>query len=409
MFLFALALLILLPVASNATVSRYLGLGGPGTDYIVYDAANPTIYPSLTTKWIKLFGVEYAGEGSAWNETLVYGVWDFNDGKCAIKFILDSSPTATFNVDELFLHPTTDLPLFGGNYHQLNLQWARNLEKMSIGLGLRLEGKAYKTDDLDLSNDPVINDKLEASYSSFGATFGVTALEKKLDAALAVDFAGFSRDVAGVTEAENDGSMAFSVQARYWHKYSDECTLVPHFRFLSKKLGVSFPGETAETYSETTTDFLLGVGHNWRPVENCLMVFELGVQSYGITYKDEYGSESTEETDSRFDIYWRAGGETKITSWLWGRAGAVRQWRGMTDEETQWQNTDVVKTTTSYTATDIYVGGTAHWQRLHMDFIVQPDFLKYGPAFIGGDNPAGSGLTSRLSLRYQLDEGSWTK
>jgi len=399
MFLFALALMILLPVASNATVSRYLGLGGPGTDYIVYDASNPTMYPSLTTKWTKLFGVEYSGIGTAWDHTLVYGVWDFREGKCALKFILDSSPSSTFGVDELFTG--IDDPNFNGNYHQLNVQWGRKMEKFDVGLGLRLEGKGYDSE----GDVPASDDDLKASYSSFGATFGITALEKKLDAALAVDFAGFSRDEAGKTVVENDGSMLFSVQARYWHKYSDQCTLIPHIKFFNKKLGLKYPQSSGDTYSETTTDILLGVGHNWRPVENCLMVFELGIESYGVTDEDKSGGTTMKDTDGRFDIYWRAGGETKITNWLWGRAGAVRQWRGLSMEVDDGTNT--VKTTEGFTATSIYCGGTAHWQRVHLDFLLEPDFFKYGPSFIGGDS--GSGLTSRVSLRYQLDEGDWTK
>jgi hypothetical protein len=400
MFLFALALLILLPVASNATVSRYLGLGGPGTDYIVYDASNPTIYPSLTTKWIKLFGVEYAGEGSAWDHTLVYAVWDFGDGKSAIKFILDSSPSAMFDVTTLgVFDPPANV---GGNFHMLNMQYGRPLsDNLDFGLGLRYEGKSYAQDEI-----PSAQEKLEASYSSFGLTLGITALEKKLDAALAVDFAGFSRDEGPTTTIENDGSMRFSLQGRYWHKYSDVCTLVPHLRFLSQKLGAKMtaPGSTTSvTGSQTTTDMILGLGHNWHPVENCLIVFELGFQAFAI--EDDNGTEKT--TDGRGDLYWRAGGETKINGWLWGRAGAVRQWRGMSEEEVV--NGNTYTTTSGYSETAIYVGGTAHWQRLHLDFLVEPDFFKYGPAFIGGDNPNNAGLTSRLSLRYQLDEGDWTK
>jgi hypothetical protein len=272
-------------------------------------------------------------------------------------------------------------------------------DNLDFGLGLRYEGKSYAQDEI-----PNVQPKVESSYSAFGLTLGITTLEKKLDAALAVDFGGFTRDEGPTTTIENDGSMQFSLQARYWHKYSETNTLVPHFRFVNHKLGATYSSAgstTSVTGSETTTDLMLGLGHNWRPVEFCLIVFEVGFQAVS----DEFDNGTSTETDGRGDIYWRAGGETRINSWLWGRAGAVRQWRGMTDETVV--GTETFETSYGYSTTSIYAGGTVHWKRLHVDFLVEPDFFKYGPAFIGGDNPAGSGLTSRVSLKYELDEAHW--
>ena len=393
LFLFVLAIAILIPAVGNATSSRYMGMGGPGTDFIIYDASNPGIYPSLTPKWPKLLGIEYSGAGSAWDHTLVYAIWDFED-KSAVKFILDSNPTSMFDVTGagVFAAPAN----VGGNFHMLNVVYGRPLgDDLDFGVGLRYEGKSFETD----GGSPATTDDLEASYSSFGLTVGVTALEKNLDAALSVDFAGFSRDVGGETVMENDGSMRFSLQGRYWYHYSETNTLVPHMRFVNHKFGGEYTaaGSTTTTAaSETVTDILIGLGHNWKPVEACLIIFELGFQSYGIEEDD--GTNTT--TDSRGDIYWRAGGETRITGWLNGRLGAVRMWRGMTDETVV--GTDTYETTYGYSTTSIYAGGTFHYRRLFIDFLVEPDFFKFGPAFIGGDNPAGTGLTSKVSMFYNF-------
>lgn len=389
MFLLVLAIAILLPITANATSSRYMGIGGPGTDYIIYDASNPGIYPSLTMKWPKLLGIEYSGVGSAWDHTLAYCVWDFED-ESAVKFVLDSSPTSLFDVSSGGLFDGMDM---NGNFHMLNATYARHMgEDLDIGFGLRYEGKSFTQDEI-----PNVVEKIDASYSSFGLTLGVTALEKNLDAALTFDFASFSRDEGSTTVMENDGSSHIGLQARYWYKYSDVSTLVPHFRFDSKKFGGKYTGvgsTTTTAMSDTYTDIIIGLGHNWKPVEACLIVFELGFESYGV----ECDNGTDTETDTRGDIYWRAGGETRINEWLNGRLGAVRQWRGYTDESVVSGNT--YETTYGYTTTSIYCGGTFHYRRLVIDFLVEPDFLKYGPSFIGGDS--GSGIASKVSMFYNF-------
>jgi len=392
MFLLVLAVAILIPALANASSSRYMGLGGPGTNFIIYDASNPGIYPSLTHKYQKLWGIEYSGAGAAWDHTAVWGVWDF-DEKSALKLILDSSPSSMFDVTGAGLFTGVNAM---GNFHMLNMQYGRPLgDDLDFGFGLRYEGKGYETDAGTSANA----DDVDASYSAFGLSLGITALEKKLDATVAVDFGGFTRDDGGTTTIENDGSMRFSLQGRYWHKYSETSTLIPHVRFANHKLGVTVTpaGTTTSTnMSQTTTDIILGLGHNWRPVENSLIIFELGFQSYGVEEDD--GTNTT--TDSRGDIYWRAGAETVINGWLKGRMGAVRMWRGMTDETLV--GTETFETTYGYSTTSIYCGGTFYYKRLFIDFLVQPDFFKYGPAFIGGDNPTGPGLTSKVSMFYNF-------
>ncbi|MBU0690804.1 hypothetical protein KKH18_03215 [bacterium] len=389
LFLFVLAIAILLPVAVNASSSRYMGIGGPGTDYIIYDASNHGLYPSLTHKYQKLLGIEYSGAGAAWDHTLVYCVWDF-EGKSAVKFILDSSPSSMFDVtsDNLFAGMTQN-----GNFHMLSMVYGRPMgDDFDFGVALRYEGKSFAQDEI-----PSVQSKIDASYSSFGLSLGITALEKNLDATLGVDFAGFSRDEGSTTVLENDGSMRLTLQGRYWYKYSDTNTLVPHLRFVNHKYGAKYGSAgttTTVAASETVTDLILGLGHNWKPVDACLIVFELGFESYGTECDD--GTNTT--TDSRSDIYWRAGGETRINGWLNGRLGAVRQWRGVTEE--MMSGTNTYETTYGYSTTTIYCGGTFYYHRLYIDFLVEPDFLKYGPSFIGGDS--GSGLASKVSMFYNF-------
>jgi hypothetical protein len=395
MFLLALTVAILIPVVSNATVSRYLGVGGAGTQFIIYDASNPGIYPSLTTKWTKLLGAEFGTATGAWDNFLVYSVWDFGEGKSVIKFVLDKTSTSVFDVNSLGVFALPTGGNLGGSFHQLNILYGRPMGDVDVGLGLRFEGKAMESDLLTTATD----DDLTSSYSSFGATFGVTALEKKLDAALAVDFAGFSREMGPTTTVENDGSMQISVLARYWHAYSSTSTLVPHFRFVSHNLGwTTDDGTTTTNLANSWTDIVLGLGHNWRPLPNTLVVFEVGLDLMGMTYDN--GTDET--TDTRTDIYWRAGGETRINSWLWGRMGAVRQWSGNVDETVI--GADTFESTMNYTTTSTYLGATTHWNRLHIDFLVMPDFLRFGPDFIGGGT---NGVTSRLSLKFEFDEANW--
>jgi hypothetical protein len=411
MILLPLAIALLIPTVSNATVGRYMALGGEGTQYIVMDASNPGIFPQLTPNWKKLFGSEFSGGGSSWSQFLVYAVWDFGDEKSAIKIVLDSTPSSLFDVGPsgAGVFRTGDpAGVLSGNYHQLNVTYGRPMgDDMDIGVGIRMEGKSYKTDT---------GAETDASYSSIGLSLGVTALEKKLDAALLFDMPSFTRDgmVSGsnTTMVENDGSSRFGLVARYWHVVNEMYTLVPHFRFMTHKTGATgkdlpnpdgIPGFTAA--SLTTTNFVLGVGNNWRPEENTLIIFEIAVESHSDKYEASTDNASGEEKDSEFNIIWRAGGETRILSWLWGRCGAVRNWEGM--KMTTDDGTTSTETTYGVTRTDIYVGASTHFKRLHMDFVVMPDFFKYGPSFLGGDNGRAGGIASYLSLKFELDEANW--
>jgi opacity protein-like surface antigen len=372
-------LLALIPLTANATITRVIGLGGEGANYIIKDAFNPNIWPQLLREWPNLAGAEFSTDGGPWDFYKAYVNYDFGEDKCVMQIALDKEPGRKYTM------APADLDAVAGTYNRLSVALGRPMGDLLVGVAINYTGKSYKADSISATVPA-----LDISYATYGIRLGATALEKKLDLALGIEIASFSEDVGATTAIESDGSMSMAFAGRYWYTLNDRYALIPNAKFAMMKDAAKM-GDDSQ--SETTTTFGLGIGNNWQPVENMLAIFELGLMSTSDKYESKSGSTSLSNTDSEMDIYWRLGFETKIFGWLDGRFGAQRSWQSMTVE------TLPGKPEIGTTNTATYLGATAHWNRLYLDLLIAEAFMQHGPYFLSG---VGGQTFNRVSLKYDF-------
>jgi hypothetical protein len=374
-------LLALIPLTASATITRVIGLGGEGANYIVKDAFNPNIWPQLLREWPNLAGGEFytPPTGGGWDFQKAYINYDFGEDKCVMQIALDKEPGCKYNMSPDFPDAAE------GPYNRLSVALGRPVGDLLVGVAINYTGKSYKADSIISPATPAY----DISYATYGIRLGATALEKKLDLALGIEIASFSEDEGGTTVLDNDGSMSMAFAGRYWYKLNDRYALIPHATFGMVKDAAKAGGNSA---SDTYTMFGVGIGNNWTPVDNMLAIFTLGIQSVSDKY-EATGSDTY--TNSEMDIFWRLGFESKIFGWLDGRLGAERSWASVTAESLPG------KPEIGTTVTATYLGATAHWNRLHLDLLIAPAFMQHGPFFLSGEE----GQTfERVSLKYDFNE-----
>ncbi|RPH93376.1 hypothetical protein EHM69_10450 [candidate division KSB1 bacterium] len=377
--------LALIPLTANATITRVMGFGGEGAAYIIKDAYTPNIWPQLVANYPSLAGAEFNSAEGTWDFKKAYIDYDFGEDNGVLQLSLDKLTARKYGMDYF-----DEMDALMGNYNRLSAIYGRPMGDMLIGLGLNYAGKSYKSEEYvdGATTIPAV----DASYTTFGLRLGASAIEKQLDLALGFEMASFSDEEGGTVVAENDGSMSVSFAGRFFKKMSDRYALIPNVKVNMMKDGVKGDGWSE---SASTTSFGLGLGNNWTPVENALAIFELGVMSTSNKCEAESGGVSSETTDSKFDIYWRLGFESKIFGWLNGRLGAERSWVSSTLES------ELGKPDIGYSSTSTYLGATMHWNRLFIDVLVAPQFLQAGPYFISGME---CNTFSRVSLFYKFAE-----
>jgi hypothetical protein len=375
-------LLALIPLTANATITRVMGMGGTGAAYIIKDAYTPNIWPQLIRNYASIAGGEFYTATNGWDFQKAYVNYDFGEDKCAFQFSLDKIPGRTYTM------APADLDAVAGTYNRLSFIIGRPMGDLLVGLSFNYTGKSYKADSVSATVPAY-----DISYSTFGGRLGVSALEKKLDVAVGFDFASFSEKEGGKTVLDNDGSMSIGFVGRYWYTANERYALIPNIKFSYVKDAGKADSDNSEAL--TTTMFGVGIGNNWRPVDNLLSIFELGIMSSSTKDELKVSGTSSSTTDSDFDVYWRLGFESKIFGWLDGRFGAERAWRSLSYESMPGKP-DVGTANTS-----TYLGATAHWNRFYLDLLVEPMFLKNGPYFISGQC---TDLFSRVSLWYHFAE-----
>lgn len=371
--------IVILPATSNATITRVIGLGGADANYVLRDAYNSAVWPQLVKHYGMQSGLEvYGSEG--WDVQKAYVNYDFGDESSVLQFALDKLNTRNYGtLADAELSGLDDVP---GGYNKLNITYGRPMgDDMLIGLGLHWAGKSYTT-NADGGN-------FDDSYSEIGLLLGLTAMEEKLDVSLGFRTGGYTVDHGGNTLAEADGASDIMLAGRYWHEASETYTMVPSLA-VNMHTDNTKMGDATGEYSSTM--FRLGVGNNWTPKENLLVISELGLRSMGETMKLGAGEETT---DSQMDIFWRIGVESEIFGWLWGRFGAERDWRGVTTESV------VGQPEWSSSVTNTFVGATTRWNRFQADVLVHPSFFGYGPNFLSGYSDM---IFTKASLKINFDK-----
>ena len=373
--------IVVLPATSHATVTRVIGLGGADANYIVRDAFNSTVWPQLVKHYGMQAGMEVYGSGEyGWDVQKAYVNYDFGSESSVLQFALDKLNTRNYGMlADNELSGLDDVP---GGYNKLNITYGRPMgDDMLIGVGLHWAGKSYKTNEEGGNFDD--------SYSEIGLLLGLTAMEEKLDVSLGFRSGGYTIDHNGATVAEADGASDIMISGRYWHEASETYTMVPSLA-INMHTDNTKMGDDKGEYGSTM--FRLGVGNNWTPKENLLVISELGLRSMGETMTIGEGEETT---DSQTDIFWRIGVESEIFGWLWGRFGAERDWRGVTTESA------VGQPEWSSSVTSTFVGATTRWNRFQADLLVHPSFFGYGPNFLSGYTDM---IFTKASIKINFDK-----
>lgn len=386
--LVAVLLCVLLPFAANATITRVIGLGGENTNYIIKDPSNPQIWPQLIADSPNLAGAEFYTDPAStpvWDFHRAYLNYSFGEGGSVVQIAVDNLPgvRSSFFEAEPYTKANAVGTLAATKASKLSVTWGMPMSAMKIGAALNLSEASTKTKD----DPPVV--KSEQSAMLLGVNFGLSALDNKLDAAVGYETVSFKDVTGATTNVESDGSSAINVSARYWWMYAEKMALVPNFRFSTQKDAAK---NAAGKSSITHTVIKVGAGHNWTPVENALAIFELGVNMHS----EETKTTATVKETYNSLPYWRIGFETRVFGWLDGRLGAQRDWVATTNDDKT-----VGEVATSYSETDLYLGATAHWNRMILDLLVDPNFFHQGPNFISGYN---NNVFARVSLKYDFNK-----
>ncbi|NUO19516.1 hypothetical protein HUU59_08730 [bacterium] len=379
LFVALLLAVVVLPATSNATITRVIGLGGEDANFILRDAYNSSVWPQLVKHYGMQSGMEfYTHDG--WDLQKAYVNYDFGTESSVLQFALDKLNHRNYGM--LAGNELSDLDNVPGGYNKLNITYGRPMgDDMLIGVNLHWAGKSLKTNE--------DGGDFDDSYSEIGLMLGLTAMEEKLDVSLGFRTGGYTVDHGGATLAEADGASDIMLAGRYWHEASETYSIIPSLA-LGMHTDNTKMGDASNEYGVTA--FRLGVGNNWTPKENLLVISELGLRSISETMKPDGGEETS---DSEMDIFWRIGVESEIFPWLWGRFGAERDWVGAT-----WESV-VGQPEWSSSITSTYVGATTRWNRFQADLLVHPSFFGYGPNFVSGYTDM---IFTRASVKINFDK-----
>jgi hypothetical protein len=394
-FVTLLVALALLTTMANATVSRLEGLGAsgdpawwdlPGNIFVLHDAATPAVWPQLIQQYPNLAGGEFHDGTGSWDLERVYVNYSWGDKSTALQFSLDKLYSTRYSS---FPDPLSD----GGVPSRLNVNFGTKLgDAMLLGAGLNYWGDSEK------------DTSFEQKASIIGFKVGLSGVgDNEWDAVLGLEMPGFTDEAGGQVVSENDGSMGFHFAGRWWWHYGDKTALVPNLRVQSLKDAYTIPappGGSVTGASVKYSQIAVGAGHNWWPVENTLVFFDFGLRMFKTTYEFTVppGSPAGDYDVSDNAVpYWRIGFETSVFAWLDGRLGAERDW--VSHKESGNGRPSEYEYGTS--ATETFIGATAHWNRMVLDMVMNPGWFEDGPNFISGGTNT---LLGRLSLKYDFNQ-----
>ncbi|MFH1010483.1 MAG: hypothetical protein V1784_04515, partial [bacterium] len=311
------------------------------------------------------------------------GAWyGMGENKCVIGFDV-------FNRNKGEYSGMPDIPT--GNMalpFRLNARWARPFGGVTVGAALGLYHESYK----EGKKSDGTSSSLEQKSTIIGLDLGLTALDNLLDAAVGFEMPSWTNKGAdGKDITENDGSMMFRAAARYWYNYGEKTTLIPNFEVRMMKDGFTAADTTG--MSASTTTFRVGVGHNWKPADGVLVLFDFGVRFSSTKYEWQMTGVK-EKTDSWTDLpYWRCGWEGQVFKWIKVRAGAEKLWQNMKQE------INPLEPEAGNTCTNMYFGGDFFFGPVCIQYLLDQDFVRRGPYFISGDP---GGIFHRFSLFYKV-------
>jgi hypothetical protein len=357
-----------------ATETRVLTLGE--SNEIVKDETNVLLYPSV----IPGYGGMVFGEIGANAMYRLGAQYDMGETWGVLGLYLDRSPAPV--TGEIF-RPPVDAD---GVDNRLNLFYGRRFgESLDAGLSFAFYRDYYK-----VYGDPT--DKSERDDTAFNAALGLS-WDERLDCALSfLADSWVVKNEKGNDVYKPNTNWAVGLRARYRVEMNDEIELVPHAAFRYGAEGFKEPEKTRQEAARLEYD--AGLGLSISPADAVLLLFDFGLnyRSDDETIDPEKG-ESLDLSQSQLVLpYLRVGIEGMVTDWLDLRLGAVKRWVDAFEDVTE-----EVSRRTGYASMASYLGAGLKFERLSMDFMVDPVFFLRGPNFISGE--AGM-FNARASLKY---------
>ena len=323
-----LVMLMVMSLSAFATSTRTLTLGE--NNNVLLDDNNIWMYPSRLFQYPNIATGEFAREAygeSLDNNFYNFGVnWKFGEKKPWVLGTYfstgnDQSPFL-FEQDSPYGMPVPGFSYFSffnefglsspsptpqnsvSSDRRMDLLYSRKFGTYLFGFGFNFIHASGKSE--------VTSNEASASYGNYGFTLGLTPEDGKWDVGINFSLGSFkNQDSAGHQYLKSDGYSDFNVYGRYFYKYNEMITLVPHaavgfgshgVKYDSTGIGF-FDGRDLKT---KRTFFEIGGGMNYRPVNGVLGVLDLGIEYDKV--KDEFVRPDTTEEFSEFYFpYWKIG------------------------------------------------------------------------------------------------------
>jgi hypothetical protein len=385
-FLFSVLLLTtIFALVCSATDTRVLTLGQAGM--IVKDDANiytnffgldPNApdhqvgFPQLITMYRGMVVGEVANQGEYTNNLLfrIGAHYDLGETNGVIGVYVDNRPMPYQAGPSIQPQPES-----GGVGNRLDVFYGNKFGDMPFGANLMLFHNSKKIEGQGPAN-------LDQSNTALGVNLGVTLMEK-LDLGLGIKFATFTnKDSAGQEITKPKSNFGLIVGGRYWWAFNPNVDFVPHLQFVMDGSGYEVPGTSGGEYTDKNISFDVGWGVNVRPVDQVLLLFDLGLRYNKETLKTTpQGGTASEVKNTDMDFpYYKVGLEGHVTHWWDVRLGAIKAWEGYKTDLGSGGGTSSQGTTGTIT----YLGSGFHFGNLTLDAWIDPDFVLSGPNFVSG-------------------------
>ncbi len=358
-----IALLIGVAGIANATLTRVLTMGE--SNHLLNDEENIWVWPQALLKFPALGVINIAGGGV--NSSGIH--YSCNENHLGIYW-------TNGQIDNRYLPA-----YFGGGLDQkITLFYARELGAMPFGVGLSLYGNSHEKD--------MTNDKTAQSGLGLGISAGMTFIEA-LEFYFAFNMLTWEeKDAAGTVINETEGGTDISLGFRYWYEFNEKMTLIPY-------LGLSF-GSTGQKLpngklSESTFCLNLGVGNDFKLIENVIFVEDIGIRMNSFSFENGAKADSSEWLLP----YFRGGMEIPVSEKFMFRFGVVKEWISRSVDH------DGPKESWGLVDTRFYMGAAFHRGPFALDLCVDPGLITRGPYFITG---APGNWATMASLRYAWEK-----
>ena len=358
--------ILLLTACVSASPVRVATLGGDSR--LLLDSTNLLHYPALVRQLahanVELFD-DWAGVAVPLGTRHGAGLWlnRPDESLGALSTYLDSTGS-------LLLRALNPRPWFDATY---GLQLRSGL---ALGVGLR-----YDYDVRDRGAD-------EASVARWASSFGIAvgSGHRRLDGTLQLQHVALLDRNAGVSHQASDGN-GFGIDLRGRWALSDDAVLLPSVLWQRTNFGLAPESREHE-------QLRAAISLNVRPAPTLLGI--VGIVVAGQWQRSDVSGDGLEASQYRQLLLPAiiAGGEIQLGA-LQFRLGARHE--SVVEEVTGPAGVDLIFDAGLVTA----LGIGLEFGDFVVDGMLEKDFLRDGPHFIGGSS-RGGGLLTTLSLTYRL-------